>query len=54
MKLDFQLPGALVFAVVFATVGWLVHTGKVPYEALATLLAWLIPSPMQRKLKGGE
>lgn len=50
MKLEWQWPAVVVFSVVFATIGALVYFGKVPADGLLMLLAWLIPSPMQRKL----
>lgn len=49
MKLDFQWPGALVFALVFLCLAALVFTGKIGPEALGALLAWLVPSPIQPK-----
>lgn len=49
MKLDWQWPGAAVFAVVFVSLSALVYTGKIPHDALLAVLTWLIPSPMQKK-----
>lgn len=49
MRLDWQWPGAVVFAVVFASLAALVYFGKVPHDALIALVAWLIPSPIQKK-----
>jgi len=49
MKLDWQWPAAAVFAVVFASLAVLVHAGKIPPDALLAILAWLIPSPMQKR-----
>ena len=54
MKLNFQWPAAVVFAVAFATLGVLVWAGKMPHEALAALLTWLIPSPFQAQPKEKE
>ena len=54
MKIDFQWPAAMVFSVAFATLGVLVYFGKMPHEALAALLTWLIPSPFQRETKRAE
>lgn len=47
MKIDWQWPAAVVFSVVFTTLGALVYFGRMPSESLAVLLAWLIPSPAQ-------
>lgn len=56
MKIDFQWPAAMVFSVAFVTLGALVYFGKMPHEALAALLTWLIPSPFQstKKLEPGS
>ena len=54
MKLNFQWPAAVVFSVAFATLGALVWAGKMPHEALAALLTWLIPSPFQAQPKEKE
>lgn len=50
MKIDWQWPAAVVFAVVFVCVSGLVYLGKVPPDALGYLLAWLIPSPAHRQV----
>lgn len=47
MKLDWQWPAAVVFAVVFAVIGALVFTGKLHPEALLSMLTWLAPGPWQ-------
>ena len=47
MKLDWQWPAAIVFAIVFLVLGALVYTGKVHVEALLAMLTWLAPSPYQ-------
>lgn len=49
MKIDWQWPGAVVFAAVFLALAFLVYAGKVNPEMLGALLAWLVPSPMQQK-----
>jgi len=49
MKIQWQWPGAMVFAVVFVSVATLVYFGKVPDVLLGGLLAWLIPSPMAHR-----
>lgn len=51
MKLDWQWPAAVVFAVVFAVIGALVFTGKLAPEALLAMLTWLAPGPYQGKPK---
>jgi hypothetical protein len=48
-KLDFQWPAAVIFSVVFATLGLLVYCGKIHPEALFALLAVLVPAPYQSK-----
>lgn len=49
MKIDWQWPAAVVFAVVFATLGVLVFTGKMHPEVLLAALTWLAPGPYQPK-----
>lgn len=49
IKLDWQWPAAAVFAVVFATLGALVFTGKLHPEVLLAALTWLAPGPYQAK-----
>lgn len=49
MKLDWQWPAAVVFSIVFLTIGILVYFNKISHDALYGLLVWLIPSPMQAK-----
>lgn len=50
MKIQWQWPGAIAFAVVFATFGLLVWQNRVPVEVLIALLAaaGLSPSPLLR------
>lgn len=52
MKFDWQWPAAVVFSVVFATLGVLVFTGKMHVEVLLAALAWLAPAPYQPKSPG--
>ena len=49
MKLQLEWPAVVLFSVVFVTLGALVYFGKMPHEALGVLMAWLIPSPFQKK-----
>ncbi len=49
VRVDWQWPAAVVFSVVFLTMGALVFAGKIPPTVLTALLTWLIPSPFQRK-----
>lgn len=51
MRIEWQWPAAVVFAVVFVSLSALVYTGKMQPEALLALLAWLIPSPAHRQVK---
>lgn len=53
MKIDWQWPGAVVFTGVFLALSALVYANKIPHDALMALLAWLIPSPVQRVAKDG-
>lgn len=52
--IDWQWPAAVVFAVVFATLGALVYFGKLHTEVLLALLAWLAPSPYQKLPSAGK
>ena len=54
MKLDWQWPAAVVFAVVFAVLGALVFTGKLHPEALLAMLTWLAPGPWQTPMPKKE
>ncbi len=49
VKLDWQWPAAVVFAVVFAVVGFLVYTGKLHAEVLLAAITWLAPAPYQAR-----
>jgi len=49
MKLDWQWPAAMVFGVVFATLGALVYLGKLSPEVLLAALTWLAPAPYQAR-----
>ncbi len=46
MKMDWNTTGAIVFGVVFVTLGALVALGKLPADMLGILVAWLVPSPI--------
>lgn len=49
MKVQWEWPGAVMFGVVFLALAGLVYAGKVQADALIALLAWLIPSPVQKR-----
>jgi hypothetical protein len=49
MKVQWQWPGALVFGVVFVTLGLLVWQQRIPADLLGILIAWLVPSPMSHR-----
>jgi len=50
LRLDWQWPPALLFAVVFITLGVLVALGKLHVEVLLAALTWLAPGPYQTKI----
>ncbi|HYE94280.1 MAG TPA: hypothetical protein VEA38_24825 [Terriglobales bacterium] len=52
MKLE--LPGAIAFCGLCATIGLLVHAGRLPPETLMALVALLVPSPLARPAKPAE
>jgi hypothetical protein len=49
MKLEISWQMVIVYSVAFVVTGGLIWKGIVPAVTISALLAWLVPSPLQKK-----